>query len=72
MARRTNTAVWNTTLKQWKIGVQKEWVRKYFYSGTPGRTGQQRPTQKLTPGLMKTSVAPIKRSQPSMLSGSNI
>ena len=41
MARRTNTAVWNTTLKQWKIGVQKDGVRKYFYSGTPGRTGQR-------------------------------
>ena len=41
MARRTNTAVWNTTLKQWKIGVQKDGVRKFFYSGTPGRTGQR-------------------------------
>ena len=41
MARRTITAVWNSTLKQWKIGVQKDGVRKYFYSGTPGRTGQR-------------------------------
>lgn len=41
MKKRTNTAVWSEKLKQWKIGVQKNGVRKYFYSGTPGRTGQR-------------------------------
>lgn len=41
MKKRTNTAVWNESLQQWKIAVQKNGVRKYFYSGTPGRTGQR-------------------------------
>lgn len=41
MKKRVNTAVWNEKLRQWKIGVQKNGVRKYFYSGTPGRTGQR-------------------------------
>lgn len=41
MRKRTNTAVWSEKLNQWKIGVQKNGVRKYFYSGTPGRTGQR-------------------------------
>ncbi len=40
-SRRTNTATWSKSLNQWKIGVQKDGVRKYFYSGTPGRTGQR-------------------------------
>lgn len=41
MKKRTNTAVWSEPLRQWKIGVQKNGVRKYFYSGTPGRNGQR-------------------------------
>ena len=41
MKKRVNTAVWSEKLKQWKIGVQKNGIRKYFYSGTPGRTGQR-------------------------------
>ena len=40
-SKRTNTAAWSKSLNQWKIGVQKDGVRKYFYSGTPGRTGQR-------------------------------
>lgn len=39
MSKRTNTAAWNG--KQWRIAVQKDGVRKYFYSSTPGRTGQR-------------------------------
>lgn len=36
---RTNTAKWNGT--RWAIKVQKDGVRRSFYSGTPGRTGQR-------------------------------
>lgn len=39
MGRRTNTAAWNG--KRWRIDVQKDGVRKSFYSSKPGRTGQR-------------------------------
>lgn len=39
MGKRTNTAAWNGKL--WRVAVQKDGVRKYFYSSTPGRTGQR-------------------------------
>ena len=39
MGKRTNTATWNGKL--WRIAVQKDGVRRYFYSSTPGRTGQR-------------------------------
>lgn len=41
MARRTNTAVWEEKHSRWRIAVQKDGVRKQFYSSTPGRTGQR-------------------------------
>ena len=39
MGKRTNTATWNG--KQWRIAVQKDGIRKYFYSSTQGRAGQR-------------------------------
>ncbi|MCI2047457.1 MAG: tyrosine-type recombinase/integrase [Faecalibacterium sp.] len=39
MGKRTNTASW--TGKMWRIDVQKDGVRKSFYSSTSGRTGQR-------------------------------
>ena len=41
MRKRTNTAEWRPDEKRWRIIVQKNGQRKYFYSGTPGRTGQR-------------------------------
>lgn len=41
MAKRTNTAVWNEKEQRWKINVQKDNVRRSFYSSKPGRTGQR-------------------------------
>ena len=41
MSKRTNTAVWDTRRERWYIAVQKDGVRKFFYSSTPGRTGQR-------------------------------
>lgn len=46
MSKRTNTAVWSETQKRWKLGVQKDGVRKWFYSSTPGRTGQREANKK--------------------------
>lgn len=39
--KRTNTAVWREEYKHWRLNVQKDGVRKSFYSSTPGRTGQR-------------------------------
>lgn len=39
MGKRTNTASWNG--KQWRIAVQKDGQRRYFYSSTQGRAGQR-------------------------------
>jgi integrase len=41
MQRRTNTAVWMEKHNRWQIKVQKDNVRKTFYSFTPGKTGQR-------------------------------
>lgn len=41
MGRRTNTAVWMQKQSRWQIKVQKDGVRKTFYSCKPGRTGQR-------------------------------
>lgn len=41
MGRRTNTAVWIESQQRWQIKVQKDGVRKSFYSSKPGRNGQR-------------------------------
>lgn len=41
MKKRTNTAFWIEKENRWCIAVQKNGVRKRFYSSTPGRTGQR-------------------------------
>ena len=41
MKSRTNTAKWNDNKKMWRIDVQKDGIRKSFYSSMPGRTGQR-------------------------------
>lgn len=41
MSKRTNTAVWEEKYSRWRVAVQKDGVRKQFYSSTPGRTGQR-------------------------------
>ena len=39
--KRTNTASWQESRKRWRISVQKNGIRKEFFSSTPGRTGQR-------------------------------
>lgn len=46
MGKRTNSAVWNEKQKRWRINVQKEGVRKTFYSSVPGRNGQREANSK--------------------------
>lgn len=46
MSKRTNTAVWDAKRERWYIAVQKDNVRKFFYSSTPGRTGQREANKK--------------------------
>ena len=46
MNKRTNTAQWEEKYQRWRIAVQKDGVRKQFYSSTPGRTGQREANQK--------------------------
>ena len=41
MGKRVNTAVWIEKQSRWQIKVQKDGVRKTFYSSKPGRTGQR-------------------------------
>ena len=41
MKKRVNTAFWVEKEKRWCIAVQKNGIRKRFYSSTPGRTGQR-------------------------------
>lgn len=43
---RTNTAKWEEKYGRWKINVQKDGVRKSFYSSTKGRTGQREANKK--------------------------
>ena len=39
--KRTTTAVWNEKRNHWRIQVQKDGIRKSFYSSKKGRTGQR-------------------------------
>ena len=46
MSKRTNTAVWEEKYQRWRIAVQKDGVRRQFYSSTPGRNGQREANRK--------------------------
>jgi len=46
MDRRTNTAVWNDSQQRWRVNVQKDGVRRSFYSSIPGRNGQREANSK--------------------------
>ena len=46
MGKRTNTAVWEEKYSRWRVAVQKDGVRRQFYSSTPGRTGQREANRK--------------------------
>ena len=51
MSKRTNTAVWQEAYSRWRVAVQKDGQRRYFYSSTPGRTGQREANRKADAGL---------------------
>lgn len=56
--KRTNTATWDEKNKRWRIAVQKDGVRKNFYSSTPGRTGQREANKKADDWLEKDIADP--------------
>ena len=68
MGKRTNTAVWEEKYQRWRIAVQKDGVRKQFYSSTPGRTGQREANAKadqwLDTGTDPRGLSPIHISEP--------
>ncbi len=41
MGKRVNTATWHEKYQRWQINVQKDGIRKSFYSSKQGRTGQR-------------------------------
>ena len=46
MGKRVNTAVWYEKYQRWQIKVQKNGIRKPFYSSIPGRNGQREANRK--------------------------
>ena len=46
MGKRTNTAVWMDKYNRWQIKVQKDGLRKTFYSSLEGRKGQRECNEK--------------------------
>ncbi len=59
--KRTNTAKWMEQHQRWQINVQKDGIRKSFYSSTPGRTGQRECNTKADEWLDEGIVDPSKR-----------
>lgn len=41
MGKRTGSAYWDDNKQSWRIDVQKNGIRKSFYSSTPGRNGKR-------------------------------
>lgn len=56
--KRTNTASWDEKNKRWRIAVQKDGVRKNFYSSTPGRNGQREANRKADDWLERNITNP--------------
>ena len=46
MGGRINTAVWLESSQRWRVNVQKDGVRRSFYSSKPGRNGQREANRK--------------------------
>lgn len=57
--KRTNTAIWSEKYQRWQINIQKDGVRKSFYSSTPGRTGQREANAKADKWL-ETNISSTK------------
>lgn len=59
MSTRTNTATWDAAHSRWRISVQREGVRKSFYSSKPGRTGQREANAKADAWLDGAQISPV-------------
>lgn len=60
MGKRVNTAKWIESKKMWKINVQKDGIRKSFYSSKQGRTGQREANEKADEWLDKSVYSNLK------------
>lgn len=63
MKTRINTAKWLPDYNRWQIKVQKDGVRKTFYSSTPGRVGQVECNRKADEWLSRKEVMQDARVQ---------
>ena len=52
MGARVNTAIWMESSQRWRIDVQKDGVRRSFYSSKLAGTGSGKQTARRTPGWM--------------------
>lgn len=46
MDKRTNTARWVEARRHWRVDVQRDGLRRSFFSSTPGRAGQREANEK--------------------------
>ena len=57
MDKRTNTARWVEARRHWRVDVQRDGLRRSFFSSTPGRAGQREANEKadrwITGGAME-------------------
>ena len=60
---RLNTAKWLPAYNRWQIKVQKDGVRKTFYSSTPGRAGQAECNRKADDWLTREGLSDDVRVQ---------
>lgn len=61
MGKRVNSAIWKEEKGYWQINVQKDGVRKSFYSSKPGRTGQREANSKADAWLDDSITSPSVR-----------
>lgn len=67
--RRTNTARWLENRAMWRIDVQKDGVRKSFYSTKQGRTGQREANKKADEWLEGKTDTDLSKKRVSELYG---
>lgn len=63
MSERTNTAKWMEAQRRWQINVQKDGMRRSFYSSTPGRTGQREANRKADAWLKRIDGPQARRKR---------
>lgn len=65
---RINEAAWNESTRRWRVSVQRNGIRRAFYSSTPGETGKAIAERKADEWLENTDF-PIPVHEPMELHG---